>query len=242
MQNVRDQNLAEQPFSNKKFCIFTFNSFLVNSTYGTFKLVKLLSFLTPLSSSHSSLHTSSFNRRGMISPLPPELITLIIQFSLPQLKLTTYAERYGILRNYSLVSHLWREIAQDKLIQHIDFNECSQIQSFLSKDSIFRHKTSFQRNFEGIRSICFEKSLDLDICDACNLLDLCRNISELWLIDFKFERDDHTSNGVSELFECEYTFISNSKLLLLTQYTFCSNTESNLASSHQLQYGYRHQF
>lgn len=231
MQNVRDQNLGQEPFSNKGFCIFTINSFLVDSTYGTFKLVKLLSFLTPLSSSHSSLHTSSFNRRGMIFPLPPELITLIIQFSLPQLKLTTDVERYGILANYSLVSHLWREIAQDKLIQHIDFNECSQIQSFLSKDF----------HYEGIKSICIEGSNSLDLWDARGVLECCRNISELWLIDFAFEKDDdHTSNGVSELFECEYMFISNSKLILLIQYTFYSNTEFNLTSSHQLQYGYRH--
>lgn len=62
----------------------------------------------------------------MISQLPPELVTQIIEISIPTCRpcdnldyINQITTRYSYLKNYSLVNTIWQDIATEKLVEMI---------------------------------------------------------------------------------------------------------------------------
>lgn len=129
-----------------------------------------------------------------MNSLPFELIDLIIQTSLPPLKLSTYSERYSILTACALVSREWKELAQEKLIQHVTIQNQKNL-------DLFTDRTCHSK-FVRIQSLCLYYNQDRiflgNTLHIRKLVNLCLEVKELWFIRFAFDEDGESGDNTKD--------------------------------------------
>lgn len=131
--------------------------------------------------------------------LPDEIVYHIIELSLPTLKFNTYSERYKTLRNISLVSQLWKQIGQDKLLQHVSIKTVATSTRRSSNSEYLFFGKGQERKFKQIQSLCIEGFHRLEYYepsfDIRRLVNLCVNVKKIWFIGFEIDED---GEGVRE--------------------------------------------
>lgn len=122
----------------------------------------------------------------MIPSLPIELVQLIIQLNIGQFKLSNFRQRYNSLLQHSLVSQIWRNVAQEELERHIALQSAESVSSFVEKiagnDSFGKITKSLAFTLEtrAVRHLYFS--------NIPVILSKCENLEEIWFVNMDLER------------------------------------------------------
>lgn len=125
----------------------------------------------------------------MIPSLPTELIENIIRLSLPPIRFSSYRERYNVLVAYSLVSSVWRSLAQEELGKHLVIGSTKGLKLVIQRLKLINkdgHKIS-------PLSLHLEGRLIAPDVEVKEILELCSTIKELFVAGELFPTSLFTS-------------------------------------------------
>lgn len=112
--------------------------------------------------------------------LPNELIRDIIRFSTPIVRHSTFRERYDMLLTCSLVSSVWRDTAQEELMEHLLVKDT--LTTFLLVNQLRRKELDKKRyriislRLYGTRWTGYPR-----LENVSSLLKYCTKVYEVWL-------------------------------------------------------------
>ena len=120
-----------------------------------------------------------------LSNLPLELVKLIIQHALPELRWRTFDERYSTLCSLALVEKRWTRLAQRELWRHIHAYGIEAIEAISTAIDAFDEDDNFGEVKKGwldevvsVRIVTHDAEYSEP---AGELLDKIRGFEELWL-------------------------------------------------------------